>query len=87
MNKGCEYCTNHKNLLYYNDIDGEGGGCEITLGIDSDGWYLEVNTRSTRTGGEKVAVGSLPPAEINGMDKTPANYCPVCGNQLKELEE
>ena len=74
MRDGCEYCQNYKNILYYNNIDDDNKGAEITLGVSKDGWYLEINTSSDKKVSERmtdVPYGSYP--------DTPLNYCPVCG--------
>ena len=84
MSNGCEYCVNYKNLLYYNDLDGKGGGSEITLGIASNGWYLEVNNSSEKGETPEIMTGN-PWAKT--VVETPANYCPACGANLKEMEE
>lgn len=77
MGIDCEYCQNYKNLLYYNDIDKNGKGAEITLGVSDDGWYLEINTNSD--GKEPERMTDIP---YGNYPDTRLNYCPVCGRSL-----
>ena len=75
MSKGCDYCQNYKNIIYFNDLDDKGRGVELTMGVSEDGWYFEPNTHSDKK--DKWIVTDNPHAK--NINETPLNYCPVCG--------
>lgn len=79
---GCDYCEGDQLLLYYNDVEENGKGCELILGASKEGWYLEVNTRSKRDVPLLMTGDLYFEGEADNIELTPLNFCPVCGVKL-----